>query len=73
MHVVGRVGERHLGVGTTNADGADEQPYLNLQPGEDMLDAGAHFQLGGGGPGGAENLAAGHVWQSAMPSRCRHR
>ena len=65
VHIVGEVGERDLGLGTLDADSADEQPHLVFLPGEDMLDAGAHFRFGGVGPGGA----LGHrfaAWLLAM-------
>ena len=50
--VVGEVGERDLGCGTLDADGADKQPHQVLLPGRGMFDAGADFRIGGVGPGG---------------------
>lgn len=47
VHVVGEVGERDLGLGAFDADGANEQPHLVLLPGEDMFDAGADLGFGG--------------------------
>ncbi len=49
VHVVGEIGQRDLGLGALDADGADEQPHLVLLPGEDMLDTGADFRFGGVG------------------------
>ena len=39
VHVVGKVGQRHLCCGTGDADGTDDEAHLVLLPGEDMLDA----------------------------------
>lgn len=52
MHVVGQVGERDLGLGALDADGADgadEQPHLGLLLSEDVLDAGPDCGFGGVG------------------------
>lgn len=40
VHIVGKVGERDLRLGSSDADGADEQRHLVLLPGEDVLGAG---------------------------------
>lgn len=53
VHVVGQIGQRDLGRGALEADGADEQPHLVLLLGEDMFDAGSNpgfDRVGLGGP-----------------------
>jgi hypothetical protein len=52
VHIAGEVGQRDLGLGAFDADGADEQPHLVLLPGEDVFDAGADLGLCGVGFGG---------------------
>jgi len=52
VHVVGEVGERDLGLGALDADGADEQPHLVLLPGEHMFDTGTDLGFRGVGVGG---------------------
>ena len=47
VHVVGEVGQRDLGFGTLDADGADEQAHDRLLMREHVLDAGADLRLGG--------------------------
>ena len=40
VHIVGQIGQRDLGVGALDADGADEQPHVGLLLGEHMFDPG---------------------------------
>ena len=47
LHVEGQVGERDLGFGAADADGADEQAHDRLLVSEDVLDAGTDLGLGG--------------------------
>lgn len=53
IHVVGEVGQRHLGGGAGDADGADRQAHRALLAGEDTLDAGPDARILRIGPGGA--------------------
>ena len=53
VHIVGQVGQRDPGLGSLDANGADEQPHLVFLPGKNMLDAGTDFRFGRVGPGGA--------------------
>ena len=39
VHVVGQIDQRDFGLGTLDADGADEQAHLGLLLREDTLDA----------------------------------
>jgi hypothetical protein len=64
VHVVGQIGERDLGLGALDADGADKQPHLVFQPGKDVFDAGADLRFGGIGLGGP----LGHGPASGLPA-----
>ncbi len=47
IHVAGQIGERDLGLGALDADGADEQPHLGLLLREHVFDPGADLRLCG--------------------------
>ena len=47
MHVERKVGQGDLGLGTGDANGANEQAHFRLLMREDMLDPGADFGFGG--------------------------
>ena len=47
VHVAGQIGERDLGLGALDADGADEQPHLGLLLREHVFDPGADLRLCG--------------------------
>ena len=43
LHIVGKIGERDLGLGSLDADRADEQGHVRLLLRKDMLDPRAYF------------------------------
>ena len=43
LHIVGKIGERDLGLGALDADRADEQGHVRLLLRKDMLDPRAYF------------------------------
>lgn len=50
VHAIGQIGERDLGLGALDADGADEQAHLVLLLSEDMLDVSANLGYSRIGP-----------------------